>query len=162
MPVQNDRPGAFELSNIILTSYANDSETGRPNRLNIRNLVTEFNIYESLDSKFLSGDMILTDATNVIQTLPLTGFERVEFFFRSPNTTVGYDFGVDKGHPMFVYSLKNRKQINPNAQVYQLKFISLEGIRDHQTRVSQAFSGNIEQMIADISNNFLKTKKMYW
>jgi len=159
MSIKNDRPGAFELSDIILTSYANDTKTGKPVRLNIRNIVSEFNIYESLDSKFLSGDMILTDATNVIQTLPLTGFERVEFFFRSPNTTVGYDFGVDKGHPMFVYSLTNRKQINPNAQVYQLKFISLEGIRDHQTRVSQAFSGNIEQMIADISYNYLKTKK---
>jgi len=159
MSIKNDRPGAFELSDIILTSYANDAKTGLPNRLNIRNIVSEFNIYESLDSKFLSGDMILTDATNVIQTLPLTGFERIEFFFRSPNTTVGYDFGVDKGHPMFVYSLINRKQINPNAQVYQLKFISLEGIRDHQTRVSQAFSGSIEQMIADISYNYLKTKK---
>jgi len=159
MSVKNDSPGAFELSDIFLTSSANDLDTVQPVRLNIRNIVSEFNIYESLDSKFLSGDMILTDATNVIQTLPLTGFERVEFFFRSPNTTVGYDFGADKGHPMFVYSLTNRKQINPNAQVYQLKFISLEGIRDHQTRVSQAFSGNIEQMIADISYNYLKTKK---
>ena len=79
MPVKNDRPGAFELSDVFLISYANN-ELGQPNRLNIRNLITEFNIYESLDSKFLSGDMILTDATNVIQTLPLTGFERIEFF----------------------------------------------------------------------------------
>jgi hypothetical protein len=158
MPVKNDRPGAFELSDVFLISYANN-ELGQPNRLNIRNLITEFNIYESLDSKFLSGDMILTDATNVIHTLPLTGFERIEFFFRSPNTTVGYDFGVDKGHPMFVYNLKNRQAVSLNSQIYQLKFISLEGIRDHQTRISKAFSGNIEQMIADISNNFLKTKK---
>ena len=159
MPVKNDRPGAFELSDIFLTSYANDLETGQPNRLNIRNIVTEFNIYESLDSKFLSGDMILTDATNVIQTLPLTGFERVEFFFRSPNTTVGYDFGADKGHPMFVYSLKNRSGVNPRSQIYTLKFVSTEAIRNHQTRISQAFTGQIDQMVTDICYNYLKTKK---
>ena len=158
MPVKNDRPGAFELSDVFLISYANN-EVGQPNRLNIRNLITEFNIYESLTGKFLSGDMVITDATNIIQTLPLTGFERLEFFFRSPNTTVGYDFGVDKGHPMFVYNLTNRQAINPNTQIFQLKFISLEGIRDHQTRVSQAFTGNIEQMVADIAYNYLKTKK---
>ena len=39
---------------------------------------------------------------------------------------------------MFVYNLKNRQQIsNPTSQIYTLKFISLEAIRDHQTRISQ-------------------------
>ena len=159
MTDQIDRAGAFSLGGVNLISYSSFDGDGTPKRLDIRNLVVEFNIYEDLNSPFLSGDMTLIDGTNAIQELPITGFERLEFFFRSPNTTVGYDFGVDKGHPMFVYSLINRKQINPNAQVYQLKFISLEGIRDHQTRVSQAFSGSIEQMIADISYNYLKTKK---
>ena len=34
MSIKNDRPGAFELSDIILTSYANDTKTGKPVRLN--------------------------------------------------------------------------------------------------------------------------------
>ena len=159
MPTKVDRPGAFELSDVILISYQSFDGSDTPKRLSIRSLVQEISIYESLDGKFLSGDMTLLDATNAIQTLPITGFERVEFFFRTPGTDKGFDFSVATGHPMFVYALKNRSGANPRSQIYTLKFISIEAIRNHQTRVSQAFTGNIDQMITDICYNYLKTKK---
>ena len=159
MAVVNDRPGAFELGDVILISYRSFDGSGSPKRLDIRNLVQEFSIYESIDGKFLSGDMTLLDATNAIQELPITGFERVEFFFRTPGTTKGFDFSVKSGHPMFVYSLTNRQGVNPRSQIYTLKFISLEAIRDHQTRISQAFSGGIDQMVIDVCKNYLNTKK---
>jgi len=157
--IKNDRPGAFELGDVILISYRSFDGAGTPKRLDIRNLITEFNIYESLEGNFLSGDMTLLDATNAIQELPITGFERIEFFFRTPGTTKGFDFSVKSGHPMFVYSLKNRQPANPRSQVYTLKFVSLEAIRNHQTRVTKAFSGTIDQMIVDICKDSLKTKK---
>ena len=103
--------------------------------------------------------MVIIDGTNVIQELPLTGFERLEFYFRSPKTPNGYNFSVLNGHPMFVYNLKNRQSVSINTQIYQLKFISMEGVRDHQTRISQAFTGSITQMIFDICYNYLNTKK---
>ena len=157
--VKYDRPGAFELGDIILISYKSFDGSGTPKRLSIRDLVQEFSVYESLDGKFLSGDMTLLDATNAIQDLPITGFERVEFFFRTPGTTKGFDFSVKTGHPMFVYALENRQGVNPRSQIYTLKFVSLEAIRDHQTRVSQAFTGGVDQMIIDVCKNYLKTKK---
>ena len=157
--VKYDRPGAFELGDIILISYKSFDGSGTPKRLSIRDLVQEFSVYESLDGKFLSGDMTLLDATNAIQDLPITGFERVEFFFRTPGTTKGFDFSVKTGHPMFVYALENRQSVNPRSQIYTLKFVSLEAIRDHQTRVSQAFTGGVDQMIIDVCKNYLKTKK---
>tara|TARA_A100001035_G_scaffold277405_1_gene274144 strand:+ start:1289 stop:2710 length:1422 start_codon:yes stop_codon:yes gene_type:complete len=159
MTIVNDRPGAFELGSIILISYQSFDGSGTPKRLDIRNLVQEFSIYESIDGKFLSGDMTLLDATNAIQELPITGFERVEFFFRTPGTTKGFDFSIKSGHPMFVYSLTNRQAVNPRSQIYTLKFISLEAIRDHQTRISKAFTGGVDQMIVDVCKDFLKTKK---
>ena len=159
MPTKVDRPGAFELSDVILISYQSFDGAGTPKRLSIRSLVQEISIYESLDGKFLSGDMTLLDGTNAIQTLPITGFERVEFFFRTPGTDKGFDFSVKTGHPMFVYSLKNRAGVNPRSQIYTLKFVSMEAIRDHQTRISQAFTGQIDQMVTDICFNYLKTKK---
>ena len=159
MPTKVDRPGAFELSDVILISYQSFDGAGTPKRLSIRSLVQEISIYESLDGKFLSGDMTLLDGTNAIQTLPITGFERVEFFFRTPGTDKGFDFSVKTGHPMFVYSLKNRSGVNPRSQIYTLKFVSMEAIRNHQTRISQAFTGQIDQMVTDICYNYLKTKK---
>ena len=159
MTDQIDRAGAFQLGNVNLISYSSFDGDGTPKRLDIRNLMVEFNIYEDINSPFLSGDLTLIDGTNAIQELPITGFERLEFFFRSPNTDKGFDFSVKSGHPMFVYALENRKGANPRSQVYTLKFISLEAIRDNQNRVSQAFSGTIDQMVTDICYNYLKTKK---
>ena len=159
MPINPDRPGAFELGDIILISYKSFDGSGTPKRLSIRDLVQEFSIYESIDGKFITGDMTLLDATNAIQTLPITGFERVEFFFRTPGTKKGFNFSVKNGHPMFVYSLTNRQGVKPRAQMYTLKFISLEAIRNHQTRVSKAFTGEIDQIVSDVLVNFLKTKK---
>ena len=159
MAVKYDRPGAFELGAVNLISYTSIDGSGTPKRLDIRNLIVEFNIYEDLNSPFLSGDMTLIDGTNAIQSLPITGFERLEFFFRTPGTTKGFDFSVKSGHPMFVYALENRQGANPRSQMYTLKFISIEAIRDNQNRVSQAFTGGIDQMILDICYNYLNTKK---
>ena len=61
MTIVNDRPGAFELGDVILISYRSFDGSGSPKRLDIRNLVQEFSIYESIDGKFLSGDMTLLD-----------------------------------------------------------------------------------------------------
>ena len=66
---------------VVICMYsgrANGTGGGTPTRLNVRNLVTEFKIYESLDNAFLTGDMTLVDSTNVIQKLPLSGFERLK------------------------------------------------------------------------------------
>ena len=105
MTDQIDRAGAFQLGGVNLVSYASFDGDGTPKRLDIRNLIVDFNIYEDLNSPFLSGDMTLIDGTNAIQELPITGFERLEFFFRSPNTDKGFDFSIKSGHPMFVYAL---------------------------------------------------------
>jgi len=159
MPVVNDRPGAFELGGVNLISYKSFDGDGVPKRLDIRNLLVEFNIYEDLSSPFLSGDMTLLDATNAIQSLPITGFERLEFFFRTPGAEKGFDFSVKSGHPMFVYSLENRQGANPRSQMYTLKFISMEAMRDNITRIKQAFVGGIDKMISEICYDYLKTKK---
>ena len=159
MAVVNDRPGAFELGAVNLISYTSIDGSGTPKRLDIRNLIVEFNIYEDLKTPFLTGDMTVIDGTNAIQELPITGFERLEFFFRTPGTDKGFDFSVKSGHPMFVYALENRQGANPRSQMYTIKFISLEAIRDNQDRVSQAFTGTTDQMILDLCYNYLKTKK---
>ena len=50
--VINDRPGAFELGGVNLVSYSSFDGDGTPKRLDIRNLIVEFNIYEDLKSHF--------------------------------------------------------------------------------------------------------------
>ncbi len=154
-----DRPGAFQLSDIYLLSYTSADSAGKLTRLNIRELVQDINIYEDIEGDFLSGDIQLSDSGNIIQSFPLTGFERIEFYFRSPGTTKGFDFSVATGHPMFVYALENRQEVNPRFQVYSLKFCSLETLKNNQIRVSSAFATSIDEMVMRVCKEQLETKK---
>ena len=73
------RAGNFSLNSVNLVSYQGVDGTSQPYKLSITTLVTEINIYESIFNKTLSGNILVTDATNIIATLPLTGLERIEF-----------------------------------------------------------------------------------
>ena len=53
------------LSDVVLVSYQASGGSTNPKRISIRSLVTEINIYESIDSKCLSGNIVVTDAQNI-------------------------------------------------------------------------------------------------
>lgn len=118
------KPGDFILSDVILTSYRSESGGNESFKLSVRSLITEVNIYESIFNKTLSGDITLIDAQNVVGSLPLTGFERIEFKLFTPSISRGFDFTDKTGHPMYVYRIGNRQSLNPRVQIYTL-FLSL-------------------------------------
>ena len=54
-------------------------------RINISNQVLELNIYQSIDSPFMSGNIVFSDAAGVAELLPLLGQERLLFSLRTPS-----------------------------------------------------------------------------
>ena len=59
------RPGNFQLTDILLTSYRSGNNDSIPTKLDIKSLVLEVNIYESIFNKTLSGNVVLADANNL-------------------------------------------------------------------------------------------------
>ena len=49
----------------------------------IKNLIVEFNIYESMFQPFVTGNVIINDATNLLNSLPIVGQEELELKFRT-------------------------------------------------------------------------------
>lgn len=158
-PLVLDKAGTYNLSQVNLISYVSANGSGNPSRLNITQTITEVNVYEHLENNTLSGDVTIVDANNIVENFPLTGFERIEFTLETPGLNKGYDFSVASGHPMFIYNIENRQEANPRAQVYTLKFCSMEVVKNAQRRVSNAFAGTIDEMILQILRYDLKTKK---
>jgi len=158
-PLVLDKAGTYNLSQVNLISYQSADGSGNPTRLNITTLITELNIFEHLEKNTLSGDITIVDATNIVENLPLTGFERLELKLETPGLQKGYDFSVETGHPMFIYNIENRVEANPRAQVYTLKFCSMETVKNAQRRVKNAFAGTIDEMVLQILRNDLNTKK---
>jgi len=158
---QLNRAGQYSLSDVQLVSYQSSEGQNKPKRISVRSLVTELNIYESLTNKTLSGNVVITDAQNVANHLPLTGFEQIEFKLFTPGTSRAYDFTADTGHPMHIYKISNRQGLNPRTQIYVLNFVSKEMIRNEQVRVQNAFENSIDNSILQIVRNNLKSDKTF-
>lgn len=158
-PDRLERAGSFKLSQVYLISYASADGSNAPSRMNIRELIRELNIYEHLENQTLSGNIVITDATNVLQNFPVTGYERIEFELETPGLDRGYDFSVLSGHPMFIYAVDRRQAVNPRTQSYVIRFCSIENIKNQQRRVSKALATGIDDMMVRIMRNDLKTKK---
>jgi len=144
-----NKAGEYRLSKVILESYDGD-------QLDITSLILEINIYEDLFSNGLSGNLIISDAVDVPQTFPITGFEKIKFKLASPglDDTKGrfYDFEI---HPMYIYKISDRLEVTPKTQAYTLHFCSRELIRNQQVRVSKAFTGSSASMFAELMQNLL-------
>ena len=156
---QLNRAGQYSLSNVDLVSYQSSQGKNEPKRISIRSLISEINIYESLNNKTLSGNVVITDAQNVANHLPLTGFEYIEFKLFTPGTSRAYDFTSETGQPMHIYKISNRQGINPRVQMYVLHFASKEMIINEQQRVKRAFEDSIDNMVLSILRNELNSDK---
>jgi len=150
-PNELNRPGDFTINDIRLVSYQSADGDNQPKKMSIKTLVTEINIYESIFNKHLSGSIILLDAQNLLMKLPITGFERIEFSVHTPSMSKGFDFREKTGHPMYIYAVKNRKNLEQQGTMYyQLMFCSGEMMRNERVRVTKPFQTNISDMVTDI------------
>ena len=69
----NQFPGDFSLKEVSLYSVYNNQ------KLDIKNLVLEINLYESIFSSTLQAEILLQDiGQNLISNLPIVGQERIQ------------------------------------------------------------------------------------
>jgi hypothetical protein len=132
---------------------------------NINHKVIEFNIYESIFSSSVTGSAVIGDTQNLISNLPIQGTERIAFKLASLGDT-GLEHIIDcseaTGHPMHIYKLTNKQQLNDYTQSYTLHFASREFVRNLRTRVSKSFAGRMDQAVDSIfaSPEYLDSRKV--
>ena len=161
------KAGDYVLSErFVLTSYREHPDTSEPVSIDVRQLVSEIQIYESINDSVLSGRLTLTDGASVLDDLPLTGHELLEFSLYTPGMSpsdldnpIGFDFTSESGHPMFVYNITNIISPNPGVKIYTLEFCSREEIRNSQRKIGRAFTGSVDAIVLNILRSDLKSKK---
>ena len=152
--------GEFKCSEIALISV-----TGKI--VGIKSATLEVNIYEGIFSNFITGDITFTDNFNLMNGLPITGHEYLDFKIRTPiksptrertSTTNapgtksfpdfgGYDF---TNRRMAVYRVETKKSLSDNVQMITLNFCSPEMIRNQNVRINRAFDGPYDDAVASI------------
>ena len=164
------KSGDITLSEtIFLTSYFSAEGSSEPFKMDITQLVQEIQLYESINRSTLTGVLVLVDAAGLLDRLPLTGNELLEFTAHSPgftpedkSTTHGYDFTMKSGFPMFVYSIKSISEPSPGVKTYALRFCSKELIKDRQRKLCKAFEGPIHDTVFKVLRGHLKSKKNWF
>ncbi len=152
--------GEFALPNIKLHNHENEGLVPEFDGVDIRHLVQEFNIYESMYKGAMTGSVVITDALNLISNLPIQGTERISFKLNTPGMPA-IDCSAETGHPMHIYKLTDKGQIRDGEQAYVLHFCSREFLRNLRTKVSKAYEGPIEEIVNSIlaDKNYLDSKK---
>ena len=143
-------PGDYDLGQVAILGSSN-------NIVNITEQVQELNIFQSIDSPFMSGNLLLNDATGVGSVAPILGQERLLFTLKTPSR---YPIDFDTYHAV-IYNVDKRFHGSNRAQIFLLSFTTLENYRNSRTKVSKSFKGNpsiITQSILQ-DEKYLATKK---
>ena len=149
--------GDYDLNHVFLHNHLKEIT-------DIKKMMIELNVFESIFNNALTGSLVITDAQNLIAKLELNGTERISFKLSTPGALENrntIDASVETGHPFYVYKITDRRQIAPGTNLYTLHFGSREFMRNLRTKVSQAYNGNIAYQVIKIlmDENYLDSKK---
>ena len=153
-----ERPGNYIITDIHIIPYHREGDEGIYRQI-ITDQVIEFSIFESVENPFLTGNMTIVDGVNLINMLPLTGFERLEFKLYTPGEKRGYDFSVLSGHPMMITGIRSKTMLKDRVQSYVLEFCSIERVKNDLTKIKRAFTGTTDNAVLNICRTDLETKK---
>jgi len=152
--LNNRYPGDFRAGEIILYSYGGS-------QLEISGMTAVVNVYQDLDSAFLSGNLMFFDSVGAVNKLPIIGNEFLEFKFRTPIDAKGDEEMNATNHRFQVYE-KRSVRSTQNTQAVALFFTSIESIRNERLRVSKSLTGSYGEMVDKIfktDKTLLNSKK---
>ena len=150
--------GDYVLDKVVLINH-----TGH--RIDIKFIMTELNIYESIYNNAVTGSIVIGDTKNQISRMEIQGLERIAFHLKTPGITYRKEDVIDAseetGEPFHVYKITDRVQENTGVIAYTLHFASREFMRNMRTKVSQAYDGKYDRAVIDImqDKDYLDSRK---
>ena len=127
-------------------------------RLNIMDQVQEFHIYQSIDTPYISGNIMISDSAGIAEVLPLLGQERLLFSLRTPEHEGKIDFN---NYHAIIYNVEKRFHTTEREQSFLLNWTTIDHYKNIRTKISESFKGTISDIVAKIlrGENYLGTKK---
>ena len=127
-------------------------------RVNVVDQLIELNVYQNINSPYMSGNLLISDSAGVAELLPLIGQERLLFKFRTPQHEGTIDFNE---YHAIIYSIEKRFHTTDREQTYLLSWTTFDHYKNLRVKVSASFSGTINSIVTDIlrDENYLGTKK---
>ena len=143
--------GDYTLDGVLIVGSSGE-------KINVISQVRELNIYQSIDSPFMSGNIMIADAQGVAEILPFLGQERLLFLLQTPSHEGTVDFNE---YNAIIYNVETRFHTSDRKQTLVLNWTSLEHYKNIRTKISAAFDGTISDIVEEIliDDNYLSTNK---
>jgi len=139
-----EKPGELVIETLNLKPLSGGEET------DIIKITNEVNVYEDLFLPFTVGDVIITDTTGLIDSLPITQQEEIKIEWKTPSMDA-----IKKKY--IVYKISNRVPGRYASYSFVLHFVTAEAIKNSNTRVSKSYKDmTIKDIVTDIFDEYLK------
>jgi hypothetical protein len=135
------QPHQLEELYIALVSYLG-------NEFDITTKVTKFTMYESIRSKFITGECTIVDNSAMFSTVPIIGQEQIYINAKFKGTNIEHGFRVTE--------ILDAKEINTNLGAYVLTFVAEKQFKNVTSVFSRSFKGRNTDIISKIHNTFLE------
>ena len=117
----------------------------------LHQFIGEINIFEDMFGNGLQGNMLVIDAANLTQNLPIVGEEYIKITLTTPSMD---DFKIEKTFK--IYSITNRMTLSDIGKTsYILHFCSVEMYLDMISPVYKTFRGTTAEIAAQIFDTFI-------
>lgn len=148
----NSRATSYELEVLTLVNNEGDG-------FDIRNQLIQCKIYESITANFLIGNIVIDDGINLFEKAKIFGQESLRIKYSQPaglNDEVDPDDVIDK--TFRVYKVDEVTKVDQDRTLFRLHFCAPELLQSKRIRVSQAFRGNLSDIVAGLCEQYLDIK----
>ena len=125
---------------------------GAGDLISILPYLVNFELYESIQSPFMTASILISESIGLFTKLPIIGEELIEIEFETP------DSGVKIRKLLFVDNLDTRASDN-STSTYVLHLTSVNKLKDVNLKHSKAYEGFGSDLVKDI---FVKTLDSGW
>lgn len=119
--------------------------------------VMSIEIYEDMFAPFITGKVLVRDAQDFTNLLPLVGEESIRISVRTPSLP---DKDAYRGE-FYIFKLDDRIKTQERELIYVLHFISKEAIVDLNKKISKGYEGKVSDIVKRLveDQDALETKK---
>tara|TARA_B110000503_G_scaffold110189_1_gene164935 strand:- start:3 stop:1301 length:1299 start_codon:yes stop_codon:yes gene_type:complete len=110
--------------------------------------VSQINLYESIDSPFVYGELTVIDNDDLINKVPLVGQEKLQIYYKYKNTVVDLVF--------YVSEYIDIKVLTESAGGFVISFTSVKEFYNHTSVFSKSYKGRATEIIQKIHKEYLK------
>tara|TARA_B100000925_G_scaffold247406_1_gene197815 strand:+ start:2419 stop:3855 length:1437 start_codon:yes stop_codon:yes gene_type:complete len=132
------------------------SRNGKKKKALGDDMIASFVAYESIESPFMAGSLMISDSKDFLNTYPIQGGENIEMEVKSTFADKPYVY------KFVIFSIGTRIVKN-KTQLYILELISPEALINEGTRVQDPLTGNPEAIIKKmLGKEYLDSKKDFF